>query len=30
LPSLYDLLSQAQLIEVTEIPPSLQEIVERL
>jgi len=30
LPSLYDLLSQASLIEVTEIPPSLQEIVERL
>lgn len=30
LPSLYDLLSQAALIEVTEIPPSLQEIVEHL
>lgn len=30
LPSLYDTLSQTSLIEVTEVPPSLQEIVERL
>ncbi len=30
LPSLYDMLSQAPLIEVAEVPPSLQEIVERL
>lgn len=30
LPALYDTLSQAELIEVTEIPPSLQEIIEKL
>jgi ABC-2 type transport system ATP-binding protein len=30
LPSLYDTLSQAELIEVSEIPPSLQEIIARL
>lgn len=30
LPALYDMLSQAPLIEVIEIPPSLQEIVEQL